>query len=254
MANHRWDRRRLTPDLARQLRILPPWNNTVGACDTSELNTRLLFDLPRGVSRPETRVIAGDSNVAPKSAKAKHTHLGRSTVVGNSDEYSNVYPPGVHPKRHSLSTATAAVTHYNPSEKVDLICNSQTWSPHSTKSGTDEGPLVFDEETEFVNTLTIPLPPYSLKRPLKSTLASGKLRSPHYSDFQSLSNHPRNCAPLPSDALIRSDHVPHSTTLHPLCHPCNPITRLASTNGPGVMRSILGGDVAYSLLRDAGMF
>lgn len=254
MANHHWERRRLTPSVAKLLRILPPGNNTTSTCETSELNTRLLFDLPRGVIRPNTHFVVGDLSVDFKSAKTKRAQVTRPTVFSNSEEYSSANSPCVYHKHHSVSTGPATLVPSNATEKTDFTCNFQTYSPDSTKSGTDEGPLILDEETEFVNTLTLSSPPCSLKRPLKPTMSSGKSQSPRFPYFHAMSNRSVHFVPPPSDTLSRNDRAPFSPTHRPPYYPCNPITRLGSTNAPGVMRSILGGDVAYSLLCDGGMF
>ncbi|THD27178.1 Cyclin-Y protein 1-B [Fasciola hepatica] len=270
VANQPSERRRLTAERAQQLRLLP--------APTSELansNVGFLFDLPRidplhTKSRESTHVSHLQSTNTRKRSRKHRTassdkrktqtavHVG---LTKQSASVLNSGDSGGHARHSVVSPVGAAVKSTSaiiPVEKVDPFTKSTVMytlepiPPARSPSSEDEGPLRLDDETDLINTLTasVVASPSNAVLPM-STDAN------HYDHIHSSETHNDPWASFRSfgntgvlDGCSTRWDILHSQA----CDSARVISNETNLNSSGFIRTLMGGDVAYSLLRDAGMY
>ncbi|KAA3673206.1 uncharacterized protein DEA37_0010291 [Paragonimus westermani] len=244
VANRPAERRRLTPELARDLRILTPRSESHADAD-AELSTRLLFDLPCTEERftSETR----RQNADGKDRRFKVHNIRTHKAFVSS--------PLHHPHKQVVVDGV-----FESRPLTTLVCDSTNVAVLPPNE-VDEGPLVLDEETDFINGLTV------------SPLISANDEIPYNDCFDNVVLHPSvSSKPHPRSPVHINRPFSHTPYTHligstgdldpltPVCQAHNqldtltPHSNLVPTTNTGFIRSLMGGEVAYSLLRDAGIY
>ncbi|TGZ54626.1 hypothetical protein CRM22_010591 [Opisthorchis felineus] len=248
VANQPSERRRLTPELARHLRILPtqPESTTV--------DTRMLFDLPR-TNEPLhsscTTAAKFESNTLQKTSLT----IDRQQQVPVSS--LDVKPLEFRPQPSDSYVSIPVAPHLTSSTSSQLH-SPPDWTPGlSTDPLTDNEPLALDDETEFINGLTLSSLLTSVPHlPASPNDGLCDIASLSHSTFSPQSiphvqlnptTHPRNTNTVPGQRFATHCGAPTDTSTTTMYNP-------VGNNGTGFIRSIMGGEVAYSLLRDAGMY
>ncbi|VDP87868.1 unnamed protein product [Echinostoma caproni] len=272
VANQPSERRRLTAELAQQLKILP--------ARTSELastNAGFLFDLPRvDPLHTKSRTSARDSN--PHLGNTRKRLKKRRTVSSDknksliSKEFDQLKPPvivnsvrdgnqagdSVVPPSAAAVVSTATVIPKpipDPFADSAIMFTLEPIPPAQSPCSGDEGPLQLDDETELINTLTASLVTSQRDEFGSGSAASshpGYTVSPHNSNDVWSSS--RASATLSNTNAVGEVSSRWSTMRTQICDPVRTTSNDTLPNSSGFIRTLMGGDVAYSLLRDAGMY
>lgn len=270
VANQPSERRRLTAELAQQLRILPARTNDLTCSDAG-----FLFDLPRiDPLHAKSRGSVRDPHLQPTNIRkrsVKHRTISTekrktqttgnvesnksNTVILNSSHSGGLSGPSVVSPRGVAVKPTSAdspnVTGSSFAESAIMFTLEPIPAARSPNPE-DEGPLQLDDETDLINTLTVSL--------VASPSSGVPVVSPdtsQYEEAHSSRTHNRSWVSFrPSGDTGISD--PRSARWDALHSQDYNSVRISSNdtnlNSSGFIRTLMGGDVAYSLLRDAGMY
>ncbi|CAH8461425.1 unnamed protein product [Schistosoma rodhaini] len=263
VANQAVKRKRLTPERARNFRILPT-NLEICTSDKTLLNRGFLFDLP---SFTKSEVLCNEK-------ERKEHIIQKSTEV-------KCYKDGNHQKKFIktpfLSRNQATNHQINLSNpKFDLMPDHVTvpvdmnyQSSNNVISDESLVPIHLDEETDFVNSTppTFPkLKDFTYQSKQSKTKYSFKNQEPsnqfHPLLLSSLNYQKEtvpctkflinsSCKPIQTSACVRNFNPPCSLNEAPGVDPNNVTDSRMRTE---FIRSLMGGDVAYSLLRDSGLY
>ncbi|KAK4474020.1 hypothetical protein MN116_003334 [Schistosoma mekongi] len=258
VANQVAKRKRLTPERARNFRILP---TNLEACTRDEtlFDRGLLFDLPSF-----TKSAALSNN---KKAREKDTTVQKIKEV-KSHKNDNHQKKFI--KTPFLCRNQSSNHHIDlRSSKCDFMPVTVNYQSSDNLSSVNEllVPIQLDEETDYVNST----PPAFSK--LKVFTYQSKQSRINYSfTNQELSSqfHPlllspslnyKNTAAPCSKYLFNSSCKPFITS-NSYVRNFNPSCSITEAVGEGTdsrmgtefIRSLMGGDVAYSLLRDSGLY
>ncbi|VDO80982.1 unnamed protein product [Schistosoma curassoni] len=264
VANQAVKRKRLTPERARNFRILPT-NLEICTSDKTLLDRGFLFDLP---SFTKSEVLCN------KKEKQTRITIQKSTEV-------KCYKDGNHKKfiKTPFLSRNQATDHEinlsNP--KFDLMLDHVTvpvdinyQSFNNVISDESLVPIHLDEETDFVNSTP---PTFSKLRDFTCQSKQSKTKYSYTDQERSNQFHPlllssslnyqketvpctkllinSSCKPFQTSACVRNFNPPCSLNEATGVDPNN-VTD--SRMGTEFMRSLMGGDVAYSLLRDSGLY
>ncbi|CAI2724406.1 unnamed protein product [Schistosoma spindalis] len=264
VANQAVKRKRLTPERARNFRILPT-SLEICTSDKTLLDRGFLFDLP---SFTKSEVLCN------KKEKQKRITIQKSTEVkcykdGNQKKFI---------KTPFLSRNQATNHEINLSNpKFDLMLDYVTvpvdinyQSSNNVISDESLVPIHLDEETDFVNSTP---PTFSKIRDFTCQSKQSKTKYSYTNQEPSNHFHPlllsssldyqketipctrllinSSCKPFQTSACVRDFNPPCSLNEAAGVDPNN-VTD--SRMGTEFIRSLMGGDVAYSLLRDSGLY
>ncbi|KAF7258455.1 hypothetical protein EG68_04305, partial [Paragonimus skrjabini miyazakii] len=244
VANRPAERRRLTPELARDLRILTPRSESHTDAD-AELNTRLLFDLPCTEGRFTSETRRHNANRKNRRSKVHNIRTHKAFVSS---------------PLHHLHKQDVVDGVFENRPLTTSICDSANLATLPSNE-VDEGPLVLDEETDFINGLTVS-PFVSVN---DNILYDDCFDNVVLHSCVSRKSHPRS----PVHINRPFSHTPYThligstgdlDPLTPVCQAYNqldtltPHSNFVPTTSTGFIRSLMGGEVAYSLLRDAGIY
>nr|CAH8828003.1 unnamed protein product [Trichobilharzia regenti] len=261
VANQIIRRKRLTPERARNFRILPI-NPEISALDKTVYDKGFLFDLPSSV-----KLEALNNEITNR----KNSIVTKSTITkgnkGNTQKQFNKTPFVI--RNQSTTNCNQYI------ENCDLISIHKSLpadvtnyqSSNDFNSMNDSlGPIQLDDETEFVNST---FPPFFNVNNLTSQSKQIKLKCAdriQKNSYQSHRQFPMNCQKMSVHYRKYQSNSLGEPSDRPNCsQDCNaPCPSLSSTGrvdnvndsrtGTEFIRSLMGGDAAYSLLRDSGLY